>query len=418
MSRIIPLGLIGLLLLALVPVAQAAWTTSASVPSSFRPDRDVTFTYTASSSSGVDLAIRWRVTLTTCQDTNANTWCEPTDANRVEHGERTLTPTGGSSQTATWTVNLKSAEGTYRYHFHTTCIDSPCVGTPPGGSHNKTGAFQLAYTNTWTRTVVATNPTSVGSSQTITYRMTSASVDDRDLAGTAELFSRPPGQGETSAGAKPYTANANSVTNLQWPGIAFPEIGAHRLRVADTNAADSTLDVTVRGVHLHVIQPRPIYPEGARVSLYFALEGHGSTPDPAPIPSQDIQLVVRNGTYTLVSATARTDGSGRAYANITTPNDATALTWTASTSGTWLGIAYSLTQPGEILFAPVASADHDALEENVTAIRENLSDVQLKGVHLDDVGARNLWMSILRGTGAVALVVLLVLLILFIAFRV
>ena len=271
--RITPIAIATLLLLTLAPTALAAWTTSTTVPASFRPDRDVTFTYTASSSSGTDLPVQWRIFLLTCQDANANTWCEATEPRYVDHGSQNLNLLGGQSGSVSWTVHLDQPEGTYRYHFSTGCINNPCAGVaPPGGAHNKTGSFQLAYTNTWTRQIIATNPTSAGTTQTVTYRMTSTSVDDRDLSGTAELHSRPAGGTETSAGAKPYSANANTVVNLGWPGIAFPTIGTQRLRVTDTNAADTTLDVTVRGVHLHAIQPRTTYVEGARVSLYFTLD--------------------------------------------------------------------------------------------------------------------------------------------------
>src|SRR5687767_2983298 len=106
MNRIAPFTLIAVLLLALVPTAQAAWTTSASVPASFRPERAVTFSYTATSSSAADLPLAWRVTLYTCQDTDGDAWCELADANRMDHGDRSINIVGGQTSTVTWTVNL------------------------------------------------------------------------------------------------------------------------------------------------------------------------------------------------------------------------------------------------------------------------------------------------------------------------
>lgn len=419
MNRILPLSLLAVLLLSLMPTVQAAWSTSVNVPASFRPERAVTFSYSVASSSGLDAPLAWRITLYTCQDTDGDTWCETSDASRVDHGDRTINLVGGQSATVSWTVNLAPPEGNYWYHFHTVCLNNPCTGSfQPGGAHNRTGAFQLAYTNTWTRQIITANPTSQGSSQSVTYRMTSTSVNDRDLAGSAELASIPPSGVVALYPAKSYSAAAGSTQDVQWTSVTFPQIGTHMLEVADTEAATATLSVTVRGVHLHVTQPRAMYAEGARFSLYFTLEGHGASPDPAGIANADIALTVTNGSFPILSTTLRTDASGRAYANITAPADAQRLNWRATTSGTWNGVTYSLLPEGVVDFAPMVLANHTVLEENLTAIRENLSDVQLKGVHLDDVGARNLWMSILRGTGSVALVVLLVVLVIFIAFRV
>jgi len=417
MNRILTLSVLAVLILTLAPTAQAVWTTSATAPSSFRPNRDVTFTYTATSSSAADVPLAWRVNLYTCQDTDGDTWCEPTDANRIDHGQRTINIVGGQTETVTWTVNLAHPEGAYQYHFHTACLNNPCTGSlQPGGAHNKTGTFQLAYTDTWTRQIVATTPTSQGATQTVTYRLTSTSPDDRDLAGSAALASRPPDSPETDLGSKPYSALANTVSQVSWSGVSFPEIGTHRLIVTDTKQPKTTLDVTVRGVHLHVTQPRVVYPEGARFSLYFALEGHGSTPDPAPIGGADISVSVLNGTFTIASDVLRTDGQGRAYANFTAPADAQRLEWRASAAGTWGDTPYDILREGFVDFRP--DLDASAIEESLAAIHQSLSEVQLKGVHLDEIGARNMWMSMLRATGTVALVILLILLVAFIAFRV
>lgn len=403
-----------LVILTLAPAAAAAWNTTTSVPSSFRPNRNVTFTYTAQSSSAADLPLQWNVDLYTCQDANTNSQCESGEPQFTFHGRRALSVLAGQSATASWIVNLDQPEGAYRYQFRTFCANDPCATQPAGGAHDKSGALQLQYTNTWTRTILATTPTNVGSTQTVTYRMTSTSLDDRDLAGTAELYSRPADAAESPQGPKPYSANANTVVNVAWTGVSFPTIGIQRLRVSDTNAPDTTLDVIVRGVHLHAFQPRTTYDAGARFSLYFTLEGHGASPDPQGIVD-DIVLVVKNASFTIAGASLRSDADGRAYANVTTAADHDFLTWNAQASGSWLSIAYDLTASGVVQLEAGPSV---STRENVTAIRENLTDLQLRGVHLDEIGSRNVWILSLRAVGAVALVLLLILLVIVVAIRV
>lgn len=414
MRRATPFLVLALLAIALSPTAQAAWSIGSSVPASFRPDRTVTFTYTATSSSAADLPLQWRVTLATCQDANANTWCDPGEARRVDHGERTLSLVGGQSGTASWSVNLPQSEGAYRYHFSVVCANNPCTTFQPTSAHNRTGAFQLQYANTWTRTIIATDPTSVGSTQTIQYRLQSTSADDRDLTGAARLYTTPAGQPERDHGTRALNVLANQQQTLSWTGIIFPEIGKQELRVNDSTGPETRMNVTVRGVHLHANQPRAAYEAGDTFGLYFTLEGHGSTPDPAPIANTDVRLTVRNGSFAVASATLRTDTNGLAYANVTTADDLSLVTWTASSSGTWLGIAFDLSQSGVV---ELTAGRHATLEENVTRLREALDEVQLKGVHLDEIGSRNLWMTSLRAAGAVILVVLLVLLVIVMTLR-
>lgn len=416
MRRVIALSVLAVLLLALFPTAQAAWTTSASVPSSFRPTRLVAFSYTASSSSAGDLPLQYNVDLSTCQDANANGACESGEPHYVAHGRKPLSALAGQSGSVSWDVTLDKPEGAYRYHFRTTCANNPCTTQPAGGSNDKTGPFQLAYTNTWTRQVMTTNPTSAGAVQSVTYRLASTSPDDPDLAGAATLHTDSPASPETSLDAMPYSAPANTVALVTWAGVSFPDIGTHRLRVTDSEAPDTTLDVTVRGVHLHVEQPRAAYEEGARFSLYATLEGHGSSPDPSPVAGVEVTLALLRDAFPLHADTLVTDAEGRAYFAYSAPHDADELEWAATAKGAWNGIDYVLDERGTIRFAP--RNDHASLEENVTAIRHNLSDVQLKGVHLDDVGARNVWMSALRASGAVALVLLFVILFLACVFRV
>lgn len=412
MKRLAPLLAILLLAIALTPTAQAAWTTSASVPASFRPERSVTFAYTAESSSSLDGPLRWRVTLYTCQDIDADGWCEAADANRVEHGERTLNTLGGNTQTATWGVTLASPEGTYRYHFHTACLDNPCTGIASGGAHNKTGTFELRYTDTWTRTLIATTPVRAGDSQTVQYRLQSASVDDRDLTGDAQLYSTPEGDSERDHGAQPFSVNAGQQVTLSWPLIDFPNIGTQKLRITDSTDGEPTMDVEVRGVHLHVVQPRAEYIAGNVFGLYLTLEGHGATPDADPIENQQVTVTISNGTFVVAREALVTDSNGQAYLSFQTAEDHANLTWQASASVSWLGADYDAEANGTILVRNAAIAD------DVSAIRESLAELQLKGVHLDELGSRHVFLTSVRAVGAVALVIILVLLVIYVAIRV
>lgn len=412
---ILTLVIIALFLFPVAAQAAGPWTTTATVPSSFRPNRSVTFTFTASSTSPTDLPVQWFVDLYTCADANGNGYCASNEPNYVAHGRKNLDATPGNSASASWSVSLAEPEGPRRYHFATACRSNPCLTEPGGEAYNKTGNFQLQFTNTWTRTILATNPTSVGSTQTIQYRIQSTSVDDRDLTGTARLYSTPATEVERDHGTRAISVLANQQQTLSWAGITFPTIGTQQLRVSDTTGPETLLNVTVRGVHLHSLQPRSEYEAGGTFSLYFTLEGHGSTPDPSPIPNNDIRIAVKSGSFGIGSGTLKTDANGRAYANVTTADDLDSITWTANASGTWLGIAFDLGQSGAIVLTP---ARHVNLEKNITAIRENLSEVQLKGVHLDDIGSQNVWMLSLRAVGAVTAVVLLILLVLIIAWRI
>ena len=412
MNRLVPILAILLVALTLTPTAQAAWTTSVSVPASFRPERSVTFAYTAASSSSLDAPLRWTVTLYTCQDLDADGWCETTDANRINHGGRTLNTLGGNTQTATWGVTLASSEGTYHYHFHTACLDNPCTGIPPGGTHNKTGTFELRYTDTWTRTIIATTPVRAGDSQTVQYRLQSSSVDDRDLTGTAHLYSTPEGEAERDHGAQPFSVNAAQQVTLSWPSIDFPNVGTQRLRVEDSTNGETDMEVEVRGVHLHVVQPRAEYTAGNTFGLYATLEGHGATPDPDPIWNQQVTVTISNGTFVVARENLVTDSNGQAYLSFQTAEDHTNLTWEASASITWLGADYDAEANGTILVRG------GALAQDVTAIRDSLDDLQLKGVHLDELGSRHLFLTSVRAAGAVSLVIILVLFVIYVAIRV
>ena len=413
--RTLPIVLTLLVLLALTPTVTAAWTTSAGVPATFRPDRTVSFTYTASSSSGLDLPIRWRVSLYTCQDLDADNWCEHTDAHRVDHGQQSFLVSAGATQSLTWSVSLSSPEGAYRYHYHVGCFDNPCTGQAPTASDNKTGAFQLAYTNSWKRTILAPAALRQGDAATIQYELRSTDPNDRDLSGMAQLYTTPNGEPERAHGPKTFAVNAGQTTTLSWAGISFPTVGPTEVRTTDTTGPDSTATIQVRAVHLHVATPRATYTAGNAFSLYLTLEGHGASPDPQPLDGRTIIVRIFNGTNLLASHTITTDWQGQAYVRHQTAEDDADLRWEASTSVSWLAGDYDLDENGTVRIEPASLA---GIAENVTAIRENLSDVQLKGVHLDELGTRNVWMTAVRAAGAVALVIILVVLFLSVVFRV
>ena len=412
MNRTISFLVLVLLLLMAIPTAQATWTSTANVPAAFRPDRTVSFSFTVQSGSGFDGSLQWQVRLVTCQDADVNTFCASGEPQYVDHGEKPVNLLAGQSATLTWNVILAQPEGAYRYHFHTRCSNNPCAGEPAGGAHNKTGSFHLRYTDTWTRTIFATSPTRADDTQTIQYELRSTSLDDRGLSGTAQLYSAPYGEQERDHGAQAFVVNAGQQVTLSWPGVDFPTVGTQQLRATDTTGADNTLEVEVRGVHLHVVQPRAHYTAGNTFGLYLTLEGHGATPDPDPIDKQQVHVTIYNGTFAVAHHTLLSDASGQAYLSFQTAEDHQNLTWQASATVTWLGADYDAEANGTIL---VQSAD---IADDVSAIRESLDELQFKGVHLDELGSRHVFLTSVRAVGAVALVIILVLLVIYIAIRV
>ena len=412
MNHALPPFILAVVLLTVIPTAEAAWTSTASVPPAFRPDRTVTFSYAVQSSSSLDAPLQWQVRLLTCQDVDGNTYCASSERQYVDHGEKPVSLLAGQSAMLSWSVNLVQPEGAYRYQFHTRCSNNPCAGEPAGGAHNKSGVFDLRYTDTWTRTILATSPTRAGDTQTVQYELKSTSADDRDLAGTAQLYSTPEGEPERDHGAREFAVNAGQQVTLTWPSIDFPNVGTQELRTTDSTGPGTTLDVQVRGVHLHVVQPRSQYTAGNAFGLYFTLEGHGATPDPDPIDNQQILVTIYNGTFAVARHALVTDWKGQAYLSFQTAEDHQNLTWQASASITWLDADYDAEANGTILVQSAAIAD------DVSAIRESLDDLQLKGVHLDELGSRHVFLTSVRAVGAVALVIILVLLVIYIAIRV
>lgn len=415
MPRLLPALVLALLLLQLVPFAEAAWTTTHTFPGSFRPNRTVTATYSVTSSSSFDLPIRWNVGLATCKDTTADGTCSPADTGYFVHQVHAVELLGGETTTRTFSVFLNAAEGTYTYSFIASCMDTPCTGQAVRPGDQKHGAFTLAYTNTWTRTISAPSPIAAGTTQTVTYTLRSTSVDDRDLTGTAELFAKPNGTAETTHGTRTYNVLANAQTVLSWTGVSFPTIGPQQLRVDDTSFPfDTWTNATVLGVHLHVTQPRETYAEGGRFSLYVRLEGHGAAPDPQGI-ANTIQLTFRNGTFILGTASLTTSATGESYATFQGAEDLAHVNWSASSTGTWNGIAYTVQANGTATFTSLGGG---VLEDDVAAIRKGIETVQLEGVHLDELGSRNLLLTSARATAGVAASLGIVFLVFFIATRV
>lgn len=400
--RLLALALLaGLVATLAAPTAAAAWSSSETHPASFRPGRTVVFSYTASSNSATDQTYSVAVQLHTCKDTNGDGRCALGDARLVSQPEQSATILGGGSQTFNFNVNLPEPEDPQmRFDYTVRCATggSVCGGGNPLGA-GRQGNFALVYTNTWLREIIATSPVPSGTTQTVTYRLTSTSVDDRPLAGTAELFSRPNGGAERSEGTKSVTAPPNAVTNVQWTGVSFTGVGPQRERVthSEYSGADLTRDVTVQGVHLHVLQPRSTYEQGEAFSLYFEIHGHGSTPDPSPISGATITLRHRNGTYQLAQTTTTTDANGRAFATFLSPFDLTRDDWTATTTVTFVGNSYTVEASGTALFQPPAFAVASPAV-NLTSVEEGIRRLESEGVHLDEIGIQNIERRIAQGS--------------------
>lgn len=55
--------------------------------------------------------------------------------------------------------------------------------------------------------------------------------------------------------------------------------------------------LSLRGVHLHVVQPRETYTADNTFGLYFTLEGHGDALHPQPLDNRQISLSIYNVTF-------------------------------------------------------------------------------------------------------------------------
>jgi hypothetical protein len=403
-----------LLALFLVPLAEASWSTSASVPASFRPGRAVTFSYTAQSSSGTDLPLQWGVRLLTCRDTTADGLCTASDASYTDRGEQTLSLSASQSATLTWSVTEPGPEATYTYNFNTRCTLTPCTGQPAGGSADKRSTYLVQYTNTWTRTLTVPSTAPTATTQTVSYQLTSTSVDDLALAGTATLYSRPTGTAETAETAKPYSVAANSQVTLTW-NVAFTSLGPQQERLNDTYRADLFANATVFAVHLHVQQPRASYAPSSIWSLYVTLEGHNGGTLAAPL-SSPVTISLRNGTFPLGTTMPTTDANGQAYVSFVGAADSTTLNWTANSTGSWLGYTYAVTATGTVTFQNQTTTPD--LSRNVSDLQQSVDDLALHGVHLDDVGEHNLLLTTAKAALGAALFVGVVALIVVIGARV
>ncbi|GEM_PF-6041855 len=410
MHRALPLlALILLAGLLLVPLAQATWNTTTSVPSSFRPGRSVTFSYTAQSTSGTDLPLQWGVRLLTCRDSNADAICSPSDASYTDRGEQTLSLSASQSGTLSWTVNEPGPEGTYTYNFNTRCTATPCTSQPAGGSADKHGTYSVQYTNTWTRTLTVPSTAPTGTTQTVSYQLTSTSVDDFPLSGTATLYSRPAGGTETPETAKPYSVAANNQVTLTW-NVAFSSLGPQQERLNDTFRADLFANATVFVVHLHVQQPRAVYAPSSIWSLYLTLEGHNGGTLPVALGGP-VTINLRNSSFLVGTTMPTTDANGQAYVSFVGAADSTILNWTANATGTWLGYTYAVTATGSVTFQNQTPPD---LSGNVTQLQQSVDDLALHGVHLDNLGQHDLLLTTgkaalaaLAFTGVLALVIVI-----------
>lgn len=400
-TKLVPIATLAALVLTLAaPLAAATWSSSESHPASFRPSRTVSFTYTASSNSATDITYSIGVTLHTCKDTSGDGHCDAADARLVSQPEQTATILGGQSRTFTFTFSLpEPEEPTMRFDYDIRCATQPnvCGGGNPLGA-GRQGNFALVYTNTWTRELLATSPIPSGNTQTVTYRLTSTSVDDRALAGTAELFSRPNGEPETSEGVRTVSAPQNAVTNIQWLGVEFKGVGVQRERLAHTEypGNDLTRDVTVQGVHLHVLQPRSAYEQGEAFSLYFDLHGHGGSPDPSPLANVAITTTHANGTYPLAETSVTTDATGLAVATFESAFDLTADAWTATATATFAGNTYTVEVEGLATFHPPSWAAPPGAV-NLTHVEEGIQRLEERGVHLNEIGIQNVERRIAQG---------------------
>lgn len=166
---------------------------------------------------------------------------------------------------------------------------------------------------------------------------------------------------------------------------------------AGVSAAEPTLQA-------HTLAPA--YDPGARFTLGVLLLEDG-----APVPNATITVTLSAETFTLYSSTLVTDASGHAFVILDPPADVTNLTyeatWTASNASV-------LRAAGTVVF-------RDRVGELLTEAAntsEQFADVRLKGVHLDELGSRHIFLASVRAAGTVALVILLVLFVIYVAIRV
>lgn len=412
--------LLALLTLVVIgQVVQAAgntWTTSVGVPSSLRPNRAVTFTYTATSSSSLDLNVAWSVDLLTCVDTNGDGLCTSgTDASYHDFGAKALNVNAGSSGSVTWTVNLADPTGPHAYNFNPTCA-TPCVGQAPVTGDTKRGAFQLAYTNTWTRTITVPAFVPNGTTAAVTYKLASTSPDDQDLDGTAQLYSTPNGSAERVESAQLISVVANAQQTLSWPFVAFAPMGRQQERMADSTTTTQAFgNATVLAVQLNTTVPRAVYTSGDAFGMYVALTGRGATLEWQPLQA-NIQIIVRNQTFVLANTTIRTDANGTAYLGFQPAVDLAEINWTSNTTVTWNGLAFAPVTNGTIDFAPAAFPTLDL--SNVTALRGDVANLSFNGTHLDTLGTHNLLLEVGRVVLEALVGFTILFLIVFVSFRV
>lgn len=167
--------------------------------------------------------------------------------------------------------------------------------------------------------------------------------------------------------------------------------------------------------HLHATQTQQTHDAGSTIGLYFILERHDSTSKAEPVAGANVRVAVLEDGFVLAHQTVVTDEQGRTFASVTIAPASGAAHWSANASGMWLDSPFEAAAQGVVTFS---RPPHEVLAENITHVRNDLESIQLRGVHLDEVGSHNLWMTSLRATGAVAFVILLVLLVVHVAHRV
>lgn len=164
-------------------------------------------------------------------------------------------------------------------------------------------------------------------------------------------------------------------------------------------------------LHLHVGPPEGEVPHGGPIGFYFHVEAHGSMP--GPVPNATILLTVHHDAYVTDALSLTTNAEGRAFARIHATTDQINLTWNATARGTHEGEAFELHENGTLYLR----GSHDDLTRRVDVLQGAVDRVRFEGVHLDDLGSRNLSLAMARGIGILLAILLAAALVSYIATR-
>lgn len=388
--------------LALAGAAQATWTDTLTGPTSFKPGREVTFTFTASSNSAADTQTSWAISFRGCRDANGDNQCQNSEpryhADVIPDPPGNLVVAGGASGSKAFTVTFADPEEddllVHVFVGCTTTANGVCVGSrppPPPCGQADTCAYRqtlvdVRYTNTWTRDLLFTSPVKHGTTQNVQYRLTSTSVNDRDLTGTANLYSTPPGKPERDEGAKSVPCTANTVCTFTWTNVLFEGPGLLKEEVRGTNfAAPYAEHVEVRDVHNHQDPTDRKPPEGTTVGILVLIEGHGATT--VPRAGVAVTTTYKVDGVEVLTKTGTTDATGRAYWTVQFGSGVLDVDWTSTATTTWDGTSYTATANGHLEFEAVSTR---AIQENVTALRADVREIKTAGVGLSTEGLSNL----------------------------